>query len=69
MRESQIKHENGDIWVCDTRDSYTVYVAGLTHSIPDSSYAHDADGLSIAIARCNYLAKAPAAYSKHRVRA
>lgn len=56
MRESDIKHENGAYWVGDTRDSYTVYKTGITHSEPDSSYARDADGLSIAIARCNYLA-------------
>lgn len=56
MRESDIKHENGAYWVCDTRDSYTVYKVCGTHSEPDSSYARDADGLSIAVARCNYLA-------------
>ena len=59
MRERDIKHESGPFWVGDTRrpPSYTVYRVGITHSTPDSSYAHDADGLSLAIARCDYLAK------------
>jgi hypothetical protein len=56
MRESDIKHENGDFWVCDNRTQYTVYRTGLTHSVADSSYAHNENGLSIAIARCDYLA-------------
>lgn len=55
--ERDIKHEAGRFWVGDTKDSYTVYEEGITHSEPDSSYAHNEDGLSIAIARCNYLAK------------
>lgn len=58
MRERDIKHENGRFWVCDTRDSYTVYKAMPCHySVPDSSYEHSDDGLSIAIARCDYLAE------------
>ena len=57
MKERDIKHENGRFWVGDTHGTYTVYEAGITHSVPDSSYAHDDDGLSIAIARCDYLAR------------
>jgi hypothetical protein len=57
MKERDIKHENGRFWVGDTRNSYTVYRGGPTHSTPDSSYARTPDGLSIAIARCDYLAK------------
>ncbi len=57
MRESDIMHENGLIWVGKEKDSYTVFVAGITCSIGDSSYSLDSDGLSIAIARCDYLAK------------
>lgn len=60
--EKDIKHENAPFWVGDTRRAYVVY--GPQHSIdpssvsaPDSSYAHNADGLSIAIARCDYLAR------------
>lgn len=59
MKESDIKHERGSYWVGATRSpaSYTVYKNGVTHATPDSSYAKNPDGLSIAIARCNYLAK------------
>lgn len=56
MRESDIVHENGDYWVAKERVAYTVYKSGITHSVSDSAYSKDADGLSIAIARCNYLA-------------
>jgi len=56
-QESQIKHENGSYWVLDTKRSYEVLAAGITHSVTDSAYSHDDDGLSIAIARCNYLAR------------
>lgn len=56
MKEQDIKYEQGDFWVGDTKDSYTVFKTGITHSTSDSSYRHDADGLSIAIARCKYLA-------------
>ena len=55
--EKDIKHENGDFWVLDTKDSYTVMINGVTHSTSDSSYERNEDGLSIAMARCNYLAK------------
>lgn len=55
MRESDIMYENGEYWVCRGRGGYTVYETGLTHSTADSSYPRDADGLSIAIARCDYL--------------
>lgn len=57
MREKDIKHEAGRFWVGDTKDSYTVYAIGCTCSNPDSSYARTEDGLGIAIARCNYLAR------------
>lgn len=60
MKEHDIKHEVGNYWVGDNGGkAYTVYrvQVGLHYSIPDSSYAHNPDGLSIAVARCNYLAK------------
>lgn len=57
MRESDIMHEKGSYWVGRQSNAYTVYKNGLTHSTSDSSYKKDPDGLSIAIARCNYLAK------------
>lgn len=57
MRESDIMHEVGNYWVARERGSYTVYKIGVTHSTSDSAYAKSDDGLSIAIARCNYLAR------------
>lgn len=56
-KESQIKHESGKYWVLDTGKSYAVMAIGVTHSTTDSAYERSDDGLSIAIARCNYLAK------------
>lgn len=57
-RESDIVHENGRYWVLRDRrrSAYTVYCTGVTHSTADSSYQLDADGLSIAVTRCNWLA-------------
>lgn len=57
MRESNIIHEAGDYWVSNTDGQFTVYLIGLTHSKADSSYPLTDDGKSLAIARCNYLAK------------
>ncbi|MBN3506333.1 hypothetical protein [Burkholderia cenocepacia] len=58
-REEDIVHENGTIWVLRDRPekAYTVCVSAGTHSTVDSAYRLDSDGLSIAIARCDYLAK------------
>ena len=56
-READIMHERGAFWVLDDRTSYVVMRSGLTHSTSDSAYPHNADGLSIAIVRCNYLAR------------
>ena len=55
-KESDIKHECGKYWILDTKKGYAVMVSGITHSESDSVYARTDDGLSIAIARCNYLA-------------
>lgn len=59
MRESDILHEVGSYWVGRDRElrAYVVYKIGLTHSTSDSAYGLNSDGLSIAIARANYLAK------------
>ncbi|MDH0613319.1 MULTISPECIES: hypothetical protein [unclassified Agrobacterium] len=57
MTEADIMHEAGNYWVGRERDSYTVYKIGATHSVSDSAYAKTPNGLSIAIARCDYLAK------------
>lgn len=56
-RESDIVHETPVCWVRRDRNSYTVFRIGVTHSTSDSSYKKNADGLSIAISRCNYLTK------------
>jgi hypothetical protein len=58
MTESQIKHEAGRYWVLDHKTGYSVMASGITHSIANSTYARTPDGLSIAIAYANYLAKA-----------
>lgn len=56
VTEADIMHENGDFWVGRQRGAYVVYRVGVTHSTSDSAYARDADGLSLAVARCDYLA-------------
>ena len=53
MRERDIEYENGNYWVARQREAYTVFVTGPAHSVSDSSYLD----LSVAIARCDYLAK------------
>ena len=55
--ESDIKHESGNYWVCDTGSSYAVMKIGITYSVSDSAYDHTSTGLSVAIARCDYLAR------------
>lgn len=56
-RESDIVYETGTCWVKRDRKSYTVFRTGVTHSTSDSAYKKNADGLSIAKARCDYLTK------------
>lgn len=56
----KIIHENKDVWVgCDNKD-YHVFVSGITHSKYDCSFTLDDDGLSLAKARCDYLANSKA---------
>lgn len=59
MKESDIIYERGDYWVGRTHKpaSYTVYRMCLPCFVsePDSSYALDGDGLSLAKARADYL--------------
>jgi hypothetical protein len=57
MTEADIMHAAGLFWVCRERNAYTVYRSGLCASGSDSTYAKTPDGLSIAIGRCNWLAK------------
>lgn len=52
---SQIKHENGRFWVMEKSGLYYVMKQGLTHSQSVDGVAYR--DLSIAIARCDYLAK------------
>ena len=58
-KESDIVYDNDKAWVFkDTnKRCYTVYLTGITHSTSDSSYALNEDGLSLAIARAEYLEK------------
>jgi hypothetical protein len=58
-RESDIAYENPKAWVLNDKkgDCYTVFIKKLTHSVSDSSYARDEDGLSIAKARADYFHK------------
>jgi len=56
MCEDDIMHENGNYWVARDHKPYvhfTVYKAGTTHSVSDSAYTE----LSVATARCDYLAR------------
>lgn len=57
--EKNIVHESGSAWVLLDRSQgrYTVFIAGTTHSTSDSAYALTSDGLSLAIARADYIAK------------
>lgn len=57
VKEKDVMHENGNYWVLNTGNSYAVMVNKVTHSVSNSHYSHDSDGLSIAIAYCDYLAK------------
>ena len=57
MKESQIVFDSGPVWVWKGPESYTVFKVGPVYSNPDSSYALTPDGLSIAIARAQYLTK------------
>lgn len=58
-KEADIVHENGRLWVLRDKKyhCYTVYETGITHSEADSAYRMNDNGLSIAKARCDYLAK------------
>lgn len=59
MKEIDIVYEgpNGKAWVY--RDNkvkqYKVFRTGATHSTMDSAYSLDSNGLSIAIARAEYI--------------
>lgn len=61
--EADILHENGDYWVLRERKTFLVMKNVGTHSVSDSEY----DYLSLAIARCNYLAKRAGAATAFRL--
>lgn len=61
-RESDIVHEcsDGQHCVIKTKQGYTVfkpYEGSLSAIESDSTYTLNSDGLSLAVYRCNYLAK------------
>jgi len=64
LTEKSIVYSSGRYWVCKADNQYTVYINVATHSTADSSYVNTEDGLSIAIARCNYIAKKQKGESK-----
>ena len=66
MRESDIMHENGEFWVAREPRGFVVYRNAAWSSTSDSAYERSADGLSIAIARCDYLAKRRASQIRDR---
>ena len=53
IKEKDIMHENGKFWVLRKGGVFYVMVAGVTHSSSDSAY----EDLSLAIYRCDYLAR------------
>lgn len=53
IREKDIMHENGRFWVLARDGVFYVMVSVVTHSSSDSAY----EDLSLAIRRCDYLAR------------
>ena len=54
FKESDIMHETGNFWVLKQTRAYTVFEVHGVASYSVQSFAKDADGLSLAIAYCNY---------------
>lgn len=61
LQEKHILYEVDGFWILDDADhgAYTVMrpSPSFTHSISDSGYERTPDGMSIAKARCDYLAR------------
>lgn len=59
VREIDIVYSSAPAWIFADRKgkAYVVMLDGTTVAESDSAYALDDDGLSIAKARCDYLAK------------
>mgnify|MGYP000610327203 CR=1 FL=1 len=55
MREKNIVFESGRYFVYQAGSSYDVMRNVATHSEVESMYALSPDGLSLAVARCEYL--------------
>lgn len=56
-REDCIAYQNGEYWVERCRRHYQVWRPMVTVCEPDSAYPPTADGLTLAIARVDYLAR------------
>lgn len=54
------KLEEGNVWVRERDNIYTVFVTGITHSESDSAY----DSKDLALARAAYLANIKSPYRK-----
>lgn len=59
MKANEIVYETNKAWVKrdKKRNCYTVFRIGLTHSVSDSAYPLNDDGLSIAKARADYFSR------------
>ena len=57
MKDYQIIYETGSFYVLKGKVAYYVMQNTSTHSVTDSAYRLNEDGLSIAICRAKYLAK------------
>ena len=59
LKESDILHENGNYWVMrdkhNGQTTYTIMLNGLTHSESIDGVTYP--DLSIAVARCDYMAR------------
>lgn len=57
MKVKDIVHENKNFWVYRDKKHkmYVVFKNTLTHSVSDSAFPLSDNGLSLAIARCDYL--------------
>lgn len=60
MNIKDIVYENGNVWVMKGKDAYYVMANTITHSVSESAYNLDQDGLSLAMRRCDWCAGRPA---------
>lgn len=54
--KDQVLHENGKYWVRDELYGYVVYENGITHAVSVQAFPLNEDGLSLAMAYCDYIA-------------